>query len=145
MRACRSPHFKIAKTRRVTQPQMIVLSAAICYLLVWRLGHVRALCSVDAHMLHLRGARCGRSAAASAGASAACARDSPSAPDRTPPLAIYVRGCALFLFWRWFSIRSFLFSLVSSTVLNIAISHPLTSWLRAYSVGLSRLCVRYLR
>jgi len=56
-------------------------------------------------MLHLRGARCGRSTAASAAPSAAppwaaCARDSPSAPDRTPPLAIYVRRFALFLFWR---------------------------------------------
>jgi len=78
-------------------------------------------------MLHLRGARCGRSAAASAGASAACARDSPSAPDRTPPLAIYERGCALFLFWRWFSMHSFLFLLASSTALNIAILHPLIS------------------
>ena len=54
-------------------------------------------------MLHLRSARCGRSAAASAGASsclvwAACARDSPSTPNITPPLAIYVRGYTLFLF-----------------------------------------------
>jgi len=30
--------------------------------------------------------------------------------------------------------RSFSFSLASSTVLEIAISHPLTSWLRAYSI-----------
>ena len=53
-------------------------------------------------MLHLRGARRGRSAAASAVAScpvwAACAREAPSAADRTPPLAIYVRLVALFLF-----------------------------------------------
>ncbi|OCK96687.1 uncharacterized protein K441DRAFT_713327 [Cenococcum geophilum 1.58] len=67
-------------------------------------------------MLHLRTARCGRSAAASAAPSAApstapfwaaCAQDSPSAPDKIPPLAIYVRLVALFRFWRWFSIRSF--------------------------------------
>jgi len=101
-------------------------------------------------MLHLRSARCGRSAAASATPSAtpswaACAREAPSAPDRTPPLAIYVRFFALFFFWRWFSIYSFLFSLVSSTALNIAISHPLTSWPRACSVGLGRLYVRRLR
>ena len=54
-------------------------------------------------MLHLRDARRGRSAAASAVASsylvwAACAREAPSAADRTPPLAIYVRLVALFLF-----------------------------------------------
>ena len=65
------------------------------------------MCSIDLHMLHLRGAHCGRSAAASAASStahpwAACAREAPSAPDRTPPLAIYVRRVALFLFWRWF-------------------------------------------
>src|ERR1700722_5686027 len=101
-------------------------------------------------MLHLRGARCGRSAAASATASlrlawAACAREAPSAPDRTPPLAIYVRFFTLFLFWRWFSIHSFLFLLASSTALDITISHPLTSWLRACSVGLGGLCVRCLR
>ena len=63
-------------------------------------------------MLHLRTARCGRSAAASAIPStapfwAAYTQDSPSAPDKTPPLAIYVRLVALFRFWRWFSIRSF--------------------------------------
>ena len=56
-------------------------------------------------MLHLRGARCGRLAAASATPSAtpswaACAREAPSAPNRTPPLAIYVRFFALFFFWR---------------------------------------------
>ena len=62
-------------------------------------------------MLHLRGARCGRSVAASAAASAAtsaapsttpscaaCAREAPSAPNRTPPLAIYVRFSTLLLF-----------------------------------------------
>ena len=62
-----------------------------------------AVCSVDWHMLHLRGARCSRSAPAAAGLStapswAAYAREAPSAPDRTPPLAIYVRFFALFLF-----------------------------------------------
>jgi hypothetical protein len=70
------------------------------------------VCSVDLHMLYLRTARCGRLAAASAAPSttpfwAAYARDSPSAPDKTPPLAIYVRLVALFCFWRWFSIHSF--------------------------------------
>ena len=54
-------------------------------------------------MLHLRSARRGRSAAASAVASlclvsAACAREAPSATDKTPPLAIYMRLVALFLF-----------------------------------------------
>ena len=54
-------------------------------------------------MLHLRGAYCGRSAATSAAPSAAppwaaCAQKAPSAPNKTPPLAIYVRRCALFLF-----------------------------------------------
>jgi len=53
-------------------------------------------------MLHLRGARCGRSAAASAVASlclvwAVYAREAPST-DRTPPLTIYVRLVALFPF-----------------------------------------------
>jgi len=56
-------------------------------------------------MLHLRGARCGRSAAASAAPPAAppwtaCAREAPSAPNKIPPLAIYVHFFALFLFWR---------------------------------------------
>jgi hypothetical protein len=46
-------------------------------------------------MLHLRGARCGRSAATSAAPStalpwAAYAREAPSAPDETPPLTIYM-------------------------------------------------------
>ena len=55
-------------------------------------------------MLHLRGAHCGRSVAAStattaAPSCAAYAQEAPSAPDRTPPLAIYVRFFALFLFW----------------------------------------------
>ena len=72
-------------------------------MLACRLGHVRAVCSVDSHMLHLRGARCGRSAAAFAALSttpsrAAWAREAPSAPDRIPPLAIYVRFFALFFF-----------------------------------------------
>ena len=52
-------------------------------------------------MLHLRGARRGRSAAASTVASsclAAYVREAPSAANRTPPLAIYVRLVALFLF-----------------------------------------------
>ena len=76
-------------------------------------------------MLHLRTARCDRSAAASAAPSTtpswtARAREAPSAPDRTPPLAIYVRRFALFLFRRWFSIRSLLFSLASRTALDIA-------------------------
>ena len=61
------------------------------------------MCSVDLHMLHLRTARCGRSAAASAAPSTApfwtaCVRDSPSAPNKTPPLAIYVRLVTLFCF-----------------------------------------------
>jgi len=81
-------------------------------------------------MLHLRGARCGRLAATSAVPSAtslwvACIQEAPSATNRTPPLAIYVRRFALFLFWRWFSIHSLLFSLVSRTTLNIAILQPL--------------------
>jgi len=55
-------------------------------------------------MLHLRGTRCGRLAAASAAPStafswAACAQEAPSTPNRTSPLAIYVRRSALFLFW----------------------------------------------
>ena len=55
-------------------------------------------------MLHLRGTRCGRSAATSTATAAApsrvaCTREAPSAPDKTPPLAIYVRFFALFLFW----------------------------------------------
>ena len=63
------------------------------------------MCSIDLHMLHLRSARCGRSAATSAAPStappwAAYAREAPSAPDKTPPLAIYMRRYALFLFWR---------------------------------------------
>ena len=51
-------------------------------------------------MLHLRGARCGRSAAAAAAApfSAADAQEAPLAPDSTPPLAIYVRRYTFFLF-----------------------------------------------
>jgi len=59
------------------------------------------MCSVEVHMLHLRGAHCSRSAAAAAAAapsSAADAQEAPSAPDSTPPLAIYVRRCAFFLF-----------------------------------------------
>ena len=56
-------------------------------------------------MLHLRGARCGRSLTASAAPSAttfyaASVQDAPSTPNRTPPLAIYLRLVALFLFWR---------------------------------------------
>jgi hypothetical protein len=64
---------------------------------------LRAVCSVNLHILHLRTARCGRLAAASATPSttppwAACAREAPSAPVTTPPLAIYVRRFTLFLF-----------------------------------------------
>ena len=56
------------------------------------------MCSIEVHILHLRGARCGRSAAASAAPSAApswaaCAREAPSAPNKTPPPS-YI--CALF-------------------------------------------------
>ena len=63
------------------------------------------MCSNDLHMLHLRGARCGRSVAAFAApfatpSWAAYAREAPSAPNKTPPLAIYVHFFALFLFWR---------------------------------------------
>ena len=61
-----------------------------------------------------------------------------------PPLAIYVRRVALFLFWCWFFMRSFSFLLASSIALDIAISHPLISWLRACSVGLGGLHVRRL-
>ena len=54
-------------------------------------------------MLHLRTTRCGRSAAASTAFStapsrAAYAREAPSTPNRIPPLAIYMRRFALFLF-----------------------------------------------
>ena len=61
------------------------------------------MCSNDLHMLHLRSARCGHSAAASAAPPAAppwtaCAREAPSAPNKIPPLAIYVDFFALFLF-----------------------------------------------
>jgi len=51
-------------------------------------------------MPHLRGARYGHLAAATAAApsSAADAREAPSAPNSTPPLAIYVRRYAFFLF-----------------------------------------------
>ena len=88
---------------RITQPRIIVFGVVIYWLVDCRLGHVRALCSIDLHMLHLRTARCGRSAAASTAPStapswAACAREAPSATNRTPPLAIYVRRFALFLF-----------------------------------------------
>ena len=53
--------------------------------------------------IYLRTARCGRSAAAAAALStapfwAAYERDSPSTPNKTPPLAIYVRLVALFCF-----------------------------------------------
>ena len=61
------------------------------------------MCSNDWHMLHLRGACYSHSAAASAAPSAAppwaaYAQEAPSAPDKTPPLAIYVHFFALFLF-----------------------------------------------
>ena len=61
------------------------------------------MCSIEVHMLHLRGARCGRSAAASAAPSAspsrvAWAREAPSTPDKIPPLAIYLRFFTLFIF-----------------------------------------------
>jgi hypothetical protein len=61
------------------------------------------VCSIEVHMLHLRGARCGHSAAASAAPSAAPSRvawvrEAPSAPDKTPPLAIYLRFFTLFVF-----------------------------------------------
>ena len=108
------------------------------------------MCSNNLHMLHLRGARYSRSVATSTTPSAtplwaAYAREAPSAPNRTPPLAIYVRRFALFLFWRWFSIHSLLFSLASRIALDIAISQPLISWVRACSIGLNRLYKRYLR
>ena len=59
--------------------------------------------SVDLHMLHLYTARYGHSAAASTAPFtapfwAACAREAPSTPNRTPPLAIYMRRFTLFLF-----------------------------------------------
>ena len=61
------------------------------------------MCFIDLHMLHLRGARYSRLVAASTATVAvfsyiACAREAPSALDRTPPLAIYMRFFALFLF-----------------------------------------------
>ena len=54
-------------------------------------------------MLHLRITHCGRSATASAAPSCAPswaghAREAPSAPDKTPPLAIYMRRYAFFFF-----------------------------------------------
>ena len=100
-------------------------------------------------MLHLRSTRRGRSAAASTVALcpvwAAYAQEAPSAADRTPPLAIYVRLVALFLFWRWFSMRSFLTLLTSRTAFNIATSYALIIWPRAYPTGLSGLYMRCLR
>ena len=61
------------------------------------------MCSIEVHILYLRGARCGRSAAASAAPStapfrAAWAREAPSTPNKTPPLAIYLRFFTLFIF-----------------------------------------------
>ena len=54
-------------------------------------------------MLHLRDARCGRLAAASATPStappwAAYAREAPSTPNKIPPLAIYMHFFVHFLF-----------------------------------------------
>jgi hypothetical protein len=59
--------------------------------------------SIELHILHLRSTRYSRSAAASATASlrlvwAACTQEAPSTPNRTPPLAIYVRFFTLFFF-----------------------------------------------
>jgi len=149
--ACGPPHpTRDRKIRQLVQPRTIVFNVAIYCIVVWRLRHVRAVCSVDLHILHLRSARCGRSAAASAVASsclvwAACVWEALSAPDKTPHPAIYMCRCAFFFFWRRFSMRNFSFSLASSAALNIAILHPLISWLRAYSVRLSGLCVYCLR
>ena len=50
---------------RISQQRTIVFSIAIYWLVACRLGHVRALCSVDLHMLHLYSTRYGRLAAAS--------------------------------------------------------------------------------
>jgi hypothetical protein len=79
-------------------------------------------------MLYLPITRCGRLATTSTIPSwAAYVREAPSAPNRIPPLAIYVRRYTFFFFWRRFSIYSFLFLLISSIALNITISHPLIS------------------
>ena len=87
---------------RIPQPRIIVFAVAIYCLLIWRLGHVRAVCSVNLHILHLRGTCCGRSAATSTTSAApfwaVYIRKAPSTPNRTPPLAIYVRFFTLFLF-----------------------------------------------
>ena len=134
---------------RIPQPRIIVFALAIYCLLIRRLGHVHAVYSVDSHMLHLRTARCGRSAAASAVASwAACTRDSPSAPNRTYPLAIYLHLVAIFLFWRQFSTYSFPFLLalavISGTSYNIAAALRELVWpcLQAWRarINLSFLC-----
>ena len=51
---------------RITQPQIIVFSVAIYWLVACRLGHVRAIYSINSYILHLRNTRCGYLAAASA-------------------------------------------------------------------------------
>ena len=56
---------------RITQPRIIVFGVVIYYLVDCRLEHVRALCSIDLHMLHLCTARCGRLATASTAPSTA--------------------------------------------------------------------------
>jgi hypothetical protein len=84
---------------QIPQPQIIVFAVAIYCLLILCLGHIRSIYSVDPQMLHLHTACCGCSAVASAIASwADYAQNSPSALNRIPPLAIYLRLVALFLF-----------------------------------------------
>ena len=114
--------------------------------MLWRSGHIRAVCSSDEHKLHLRGVRCCMSLDTSSVTSIWLSlpfsiRIWASAPIKTPPLAIYKRLYALFHFWHWFSVWSFLFWLASSTALCITIRHPFTSWSRARSVGDGGLCV----
>ena len=88
---------------RISQQRTIVFSVAIYWLVACRLGHICVVYSVEAHILHLHNTHFGCSATTFAAPStasswAAYAQEAPSAPDRTPPLAIYIRFCALFLF-----------------------------------------------
>ena len=135
---------------RIIQLRIIIFSIAIYQLVNCRLGHIRAVYPINLHILHLRTTHYDHSAAASAAPSAAPSRQlmherPPSAPDKTLPLAIYVCRFTLFLFQRQFSMRSFLFSLISRIAFNIAILYPLTSQLKAYSIRRSGLYIYCLR
>ena len=127
----------------IEQPIHEIRSNKLYELEAWLIGHVRALCSSELHILHFSGARIRTvtswyTTPLSTTIVPFWDKLRPSWTVKTPPLARKVLFFAFFFLCLLASYQSCLFSSSKSTALCIASWLALTSWRRAWFSGVSR-------